>query len=71
MHHAQLFPNYEKYNDQERKLTDRAVSTLYGNIISRPADDENFVFKNAKPYLRRQEHIKAYGIGTVLFTRWQ
>lgn len=48
MHHAQLFPNYEKYNDQERKLIDRAVSTLYGNIISRPADDENFVFKNRK-----------------------
>ena len=38
------FPAYGKCNDDERKLIDRAVSTLYGNIIHKPQGDETFVF---------------------------
>lgn len=42
------FPAYGKCNDDERKLIDRAVSTLYGNIIHKPQGDETFVFKDRK-----------------------
>lgn len=42
------FPVCGKCNADERTLIERAVSTLYGNIINKPADDEIFVFKDRK-----------------------
>lgn len=42
------FPVCSKCNSNERALIERAVNTLYGNIINKPSGDEIFVFKNRK-----------------------
>lgn len=42
------FPVYSKCNSNERALIERAVNTLYGNIINKPSGEEIFVFKNRK-----------------------
>ncbi len=65
------FPVYGKCNADERALIERAVSTLYGNIINKPAGDEIFVFKDRKAISPSPEHTRVCGTGTAHFTRWQ
>lgn len=47
MCNSELFPVYNKCSISERDLIDRAVATLYGNII-KSHSSEDFVFKNRK-----------------------
>lgn len=48
MYDSTLFPAYSTCSTKERILIDRAVRTLYNNIITKPLNDEDFVFKNRK-----------------------
>lgn len=43
-----LLPGYSKFSERDRRLAERAVNTLFGNLIEPPKNNSPFVFKNRR-----------------------
>lgn len=43
-----LLPGYSKFSERDRRLAERAVNTLFGNLIEPQKNNSPFVFKNRR-----------------------